>query len=81
MIAEFVEAIDEGQMREVTGAIVPGRDGDAERGACGDLGGEVFHKFADNVVAVAADFSKLSRRGWRAEGLAQVGFGDDGVDG
>ena len=42
MIAEFVEAIDEGQMREVTGAIVPGRDGDAERSAWCDLGGEIF---------------------------------------
>ena len=33
------------------------------------------------MVAVAADFGEFGGRGWGAEGLAKVGFGDDGVDG
>ncbi len=58
----------------------PGGDGDTDGRAAFQLWGEVLQELGQDVVAVFTHFVELGRRGWRAERLAEVGFGDDGAD-
>lgn len=79
IIADFLEVVNNWEVFKFS-INIPGGDSDATASVFGELWMEILEEFSDGLVAFVDDFLKGLVVGDCGEGLAQVGFTDDGVD-